>query len=106
MKIYNYDISSISRNKKLEKELQGKILKLLGDPKYEELPMLVINRLRLETNGGNPLLDLSGIEDPCFIILRNLFETRKSEEDPYNSVVRENMGAIEEREEEEQQSCE
>ncbi len=52
-------IEHISRNIKLEKELQSKIDDLMSTGKYDNVPMLFINAVRIKDTGVKVLLDIS-----------------------------------------------
>jgi len=68
-------ITPILRNKKLEKELQSKIMDIISDPKYDTVSMLFINACRIR-NTKNAFLDIS-YEKCYFVITRNEFMADK-----------------------------
>lgn len=65
------------RNKNLEKELQEKLFDIIEDPKYRDLPMLLINGLSLSFGTKKDvILDISNSKY-YFIISRNIFDGKK-----------------------------
>ena len=65
-------IVHISRNKKLEKELQKKILTIVNDSKYNNVPMVFINACQIKESSKDVLIDISE-GDYAFIFNHNIF---------------------------------
>ncbi len=65
------------RDKKLEKQMQKEIKRIIDKPEYKNLPMLIMNSLKIEHGQENVLIDLS-VGEYNFIIARCLLKGDKA----------------------------
>ena len=68
--------SHFKRNKKLEKQMRKEIIAIINRPEYRELPMLIMNSLKIEYGVKGIMIDISN-DNYYFVFARCLLRGDK-----------------------------